>query len=101
MGYISKLLDKRADVLVKNPAPNDVWRVRIDGYFIVMPSGKSSWKQKGHAKNALRNAMNTVFYDCRGVLRKKHSDMSSQEQNVIFEEYYTKFLDERVQFVQI
>lgn len=41
------------------------WRIKIDGGFVKLRSGKSIWSQKGHAKAALRehlNQFNKTFY---------------------------------------
>lgn len=40
--------------LPKQPTPFETWAIRNKntGEFFVAPSGKNSWKAKGHAKNA-------------------------------------------------
>ena len=49
----------------KNPKKINPTRIRLNGKFLVLASGKTLWRRKGDAKNALRNylgyKLNEIF----------------------------------------
>jgi len=42
--------------------PHEIWVIMYEDEPITVPSGKSSWKRIGHAKNALRNALECLYF---------------------------------------
>lgn len=54
------------DQLTSQQLPNQVgWRVFFLGKLIVMNSGKYSWKEKHHAKNALIHSLKDTLQNYR------------------------------------
>ena len=97
---ILKILNEKAADLVKNQSPKEVWRVRIDGVFVTMASGKSSWKAIGHAKNALRHEFYSAAHECISEIWEV-PDIGSREARQIFERIWEEFLDSRVEFLKV
>ena len=86
-----KLLDS-----FKTPKPNETWRIKVDGRFIMTSSGKTVWKQLGHAKSALRLHFEDVKYKLR-----RSDDHTYKDIAAFYEMCYQKFLKDRVEFVKI
>lgn len=75
------------------------WRIKIDGNFITMSSNKTVWKCAGHAKTALRHHFDQAFNQCKRL--PDMDDLSYREEREIIEAQYKKFLDEKVEFVEV
>lgn len=52
--------EKVLSMNMQKKAPQ-LWVARVNGEIIKLPSGKSSWKQRGHAKSAVTNALYRYF----------------------------------------
>lgn len=101
MEIIQAHLNEVADNILARNVISDVWRIKIDGEFVTMASGKSSWKAAGHAKNALRYEMDRAMRKCISEIRDIHDSYSSMEARAVFEEQYEIFIANRVEFVKI
>ena len=95
------MLNERADVIIKQSTPTDVWRIKIDNTFVTLPSGKSSWKKIGHAKNALHHAMHNTYHDCRYAIDEHAHSMCRMEKDDFMQECYNTFIKNRVQFIKV
>ena len=85
---------------LKEDSSNHVWRIKVDGNYIKIRSGKTVWERIGHAKLALRNHFNSI--QNKFVYHHyKHNKSPAHDIREIFEEHYQKFLDERVEFVEV
>ena len=99
-GY-KELIQKNFDIRVKQlnfhfPETPEVWRIKIDGEFVILRSGKTRWAKIGHAKNALRNHFGRYFPYVKVI-----PVISYQERCKIAEDIYQKYLNEKVEFVNI
>lgn len=62
----------------KIKVPKTVWRIKVDGQFITVISGKTVWKRIGDAKNALRNHVEAICCltsDWRGLSVSHQDDL--------------------------
>lgn len=80
-------------------------RIRYDGEWLVLPSGKTIWKRIGDAKSALRNAMPDVLYydpEIRGYrLRETHSKIGDCGAARLFREHAWNYAQTLVEFVEV
>lgn len=99
MDRVKRSWDEVADELLQKDTTDVLWRIQIDGEYIITSSGVCFWKKLSHARNALR-------FEFESCLRKESLDISKDE-NISFtdaiqkaENEYQKFINERVCFVE-
>lgn len=44
-----------SDFGLHNPDGDEVWRIRVNGKYVKLRSGRSTWATRGHAVSAFRN----------------------------------------------
>ena len=95
--HITKRFQTRIDELLPSneaiPDPQ-LWMIKVNGEYVRLRSGKSSWKKIGHAKTALRNHFTGLSYYFGGGLDYKLA-------NKVKEELYQAFLKDRCEFIDL
>lgn len=96
---ISNFLSK-----VTNKSGNKGWKIKVNGEFIKLNSGKQLWNTKGHAKSALKlHFSNTSNCSLDQKLAQKYlKDKYSFDSNKLWN-HFLDFLQERgiLEFVQL
>lgn len=77
---------------------DEIWRIKINGSYFMAPSGKTSWKTKGHAKNAFHDTFERAVFEFIPEIYELYSKEKLKELKKILEKMEEQKIIEFVKF---
>jgi hypothetical protein len=98
MDKTENVFEIKLNTLREGP-PVSLWRIKYKDFFVVLGSGKTVWRQIGHAKAALKNYM----YESMYTQRQQYvgMGMSWTEAHKHTQEDFRTFVQDNIEFVQL